>query len=366
MKLLFVVNSMDVGGVQSGIMAFGELMPPHIEVDVLNLTSKIGFHEKDFSQYGKVYHINTQEGNNRFTKTFSLFLNNIIIKKKFNEFLHNNHYDVVHSKSMAYSATIMKVAKEHNIPCRVAQAHVDKPNHLSPIHKLYYKKCSEIIEECATHKLAVSEKAANLMFGDYGGSVIKNPTISLKKFDHSKYPTSPHKGINLVQIGTYSKRKNQCFSLLILKELLNKGFEARLVFVGYTFDDTHYFDEVRKLAEKEALSQNVIFLPKETEVAEVLAESDYMLLPSLREGLPNVALEAQAMGVPVFLTDNIFKNTDCGLCVFLPLEKGPLFWAEEIVKYREEKGTEKVYPDMTEWDNENVIKEYVKIWESRS
>ncbi len=364
MKVLFVVNSMDVGGVQSGIMAFGELMPPDIHIDILNLTSKVGFHEKDFSKYGNIFHIDTKEGNNRFSKTFYLFLNNLIIKNKFNNFLEKNTYDVVHSKSMAYSGVIMKVAKKHNIPCRVAQAHVDKPEHLSPIHKFYYKKCAKIIEECATHKLAVSEKAVDLMFGKYGGKVIKNPTISLKKFDHTKYPTAPHSGINLVQVGTYSKRKNQCFSVEVLKELLNMNLDPRLIFVGYTFDDTNYFDEVKSLVESEGLSENVIFLPKDTNVPEVLAESDYMLLPSLREGLPNVALEAQAMGVPVFLTDTIFRNTDCGLCVFLSLDKGPKTWAEAILKYREEKGTEKIYPDMTEWDNENVVKEYIKIWDS--
>ena len=72
------------------------------------------------------------------------------------------------------------------------------------------------------------------------------------------------------------------------------------------------------------------------------------------------------MGVPVFLTDTIFRNTDCGLCVFLSLDKGPHAWAEEIVRYRQEKGAEKVYPDMTQWDNENVVKEYIKIWKNQN
>ena len=217
MKLLFVVNSMDVGGVQSGIMAFAEIVPSDIHIDVLNLTDKVGFHEEAFSKYGKVFHIKTLQGENRFSKTFSLFFNNLIIEKEFDRFLKNHNYDVIHSKSMAYSAVIVKVAKKHNIPVRVAQAHVDKPERLSPLHRFYYKKCSEIIEKCATHKLAVSEKAADLMFGEFGGQVIKNPTISLKKFDRNKYVSSPHTGINLIQVGTYSKRKNQCFSAEILK-----------------------------------------------------------------------------------------------------------------------------------------------------
>ncbi len=357
---------MDVGGVQSGIMAFGEIVPPYIHIDVLNLTEKIGFHEEAFAKYGKVFHIKTLQGENKYSKTFSLFFNNLIIKKKFDEFLKLNKYDVIHSKSMAYSATIMKVAKKHNIPVRVAQAHVDKPEHLSPIHRFYYKNCSKTIENNATHKLAVSEKAADLMFGKFGGQVIKNPTVSLKKFDHNKYNPAPHTSINLIQVGTYSKRKNQCFSVEILKELTDMGEDARLIFVGYTFDDLTYFEKVQKNVSDLNLSEKVVFLPKDTDMPQALADSDYMLLPSLREGLPNVALEAQAMGVPVFLTDTIFRNTDCGLCVFLSLEKGPKYWAYEILKYRQEKGVEKVYPNMEEWDNENVVKEYIKIWENHN
>ena len=62
-----------------------------------------------------------------------------------------------------------------------------------------------------------------------------------------------------------------------------------------------------------------------------------------RVGVFNVALEAQAMGVPCFLSDSITKATDCGLCRFLSLQNGSKAWAQEILDYRQQHGTEKRY-----------------------
>ena len=96
----------------------------------------------------------------------------------------------------------------------------------------------------------------------------------------------------------------------------------------------------------------------------LLSQSDYMLIPSLREGLPNVALEAQAMGVPCFLADTITEATDCGLCTFLSLQIGPAAWSQEIMKYKRQHGTNKQFVDMSSWDQREVVKEYIQIWQN--
>lgn len=66
-----------------------------------------------------------------------------------------------------------------------------------------------------------------------------------------------------------------------------------------------YFELLRNRVEELGLERNVTFmgpLPSE-EVADLMSASDVFVLPSLREGLGLVALEAMACGVPVVASD---------------------------------------------------------------
>lgn len=62
-------------------------------------------------------------------------------------------------------------------------------------------------------------------------------------------------------------------------------------------------DEMRQQAASLGLGRRVHFLGQRPDVPELLAISQLLLLPSLREGLPAAVLEAMAMGVPVIGTD---------------------------------------------------------------
>ena len=363
-KVLFVLGNMEVGGVQSGIINFAKITPPDkVHFDVLVLTSNIGFHEEEFKKYGNVYHIPLPFRKNKLSGLIFSRIDDRIFARKFNKFLEeHNDYDAVHAKLLAHAGVVVKVAKKHGIPVRVTQSHVDKPEHLNLLSRLYYKRQARIIEKYATHKLAVSPKAADLLYGKYGGRVIKNPTISLERLDPKKYGLVPHEGINFIQIGTYSHRKNQVFSVNILKALADKGIKAHLTFIGFPLDEPDYIKDIEAAVKDNGLTGSVTFLPKDADVPKLLSESDYMLIPSLREGLPNVALEAQAMGVPCFISDTVNPETDCGLCEFLPLTSGADAWAQAIIDYRQKYGTGKRFVDMSEWDNKKVCEEYIKIW----
>ena len=364
LKVLFILGTMEIGGVQSGIMNFAKYTPTEqVHFDVLVQSKREGYHEKEFKNYGSIYRIPIFQSKSSLLNLLLQLPSDLCWRIRLKSFLKRHPgYDVVHTKRLTGVADAMEVAKECGIPVRVAQSHVDKPEHLNAFSAWYYRWCAKRIEKSATVKLAVSPGAVDLLYGKYGGRVIKNPTISLARLDPSKYHPQPHEWIHLIHIGTYSHRKNQSFSVGILKELIHQGIQAKLTFIGYPLDEPEYINEVKILINKCGLENNVIFLPKDTDVPKELSESDYMLIPSLREGLPNVALEAQAMGVPCFISDTVNPDTDCGLCTFLSLEDGPEKWANAILKYRDVHGTEKTYIDMSEWDNVNICQEYVRIW----
>lgn len=365
MRVLFVLGSMEIGGVQSGVMNFARIVPPEqVRFDIVVFTRKEGYHEAEFQKYGSVFHIPLLVPRNKYLSVPCTLINDFLVRIKFKRFLKAHEpYDAVHTKLLKDTAPALEAARECGVPIRIAQSHVDKPERLNPFDTWYYKWCAKRIEKSATVKLAVSEKAIALLFDKYSARIIKNPTISLERLNPSLYQPDPHAEIRLIQVGTYSRRKNQCFSVDVLKGLLDVGEDARLSFVGYPLDEPEYIHAVEDRIRQYGLTERVTFYPKDADVPLLLSQSDYMLIPSLREGLPNVALEAQAMGVPCFLSDAITKSTDCGLCVFLSLQDGPARWAEAVIQYRQTYGKKKKPADMSSWDQREVMKEYIRIWE---
>ncbi len=61
-------------------------------------------------------------------------------------------------------------------------------------------------------------------------------------------------------------------------------------------------DSLEEQARRNGVKENVIFTGPRTDVPDILADSDMLVLPSLHEGFPNVVLEAMAAGRPVVAT----------------------------------------------------------------
>ena len=68
-----------------------------------------------------------------------------------------------------------------------------------------------------------------------------------------------------------------------------------------------------------------------TNIPEFLNAMDIMVFPSLFEGLPNVVLEWQAMGLPCLISDTITREcAPSSLVEFKGLDKSPYEWIISI------------------------------------
>lgn len=365
-RVLQVAYDLTMGGVPSDIMYPARLLDQNdVEFDVLLTSDVKGFYDEEFLKYGKIYRIPDKVGNNIFVRGLQVFTNPIRIYFKVKKFLKEKqgYYDCIHCRNFEYNAPCVAAAHKANIPIRIAHSHVSFPPQ-ERFHKVLYHRISQrIIKKHATICLGVTEGALKYMIGNGKGYVIKNPTVNLSKFDPHKYEYQDHSDIRLIMVGSIEERKNQLFGANVLKELINMGKQANMTFIGYPIHpEDRYLEKVQEYIEDNNIEDRVTFLPKDSDVAKALAESDVMLIPSLQEGLPNVALEAQAMGVPCFVSTDVERICDCGLCDFLPLSEGGRKWAEAVVKYAEHSKLRKTFIDMSSWDNKEVSKFHLRIW----
>lgn len=117
-------------------------------------------------------------------------------------------------------------------------------------------------------------------------------------------------------VGRFRKEKNQAFLAAVLEELLVRGVPARVLFLG----DGTELEATRHTFEKAGLSDRTIFLGSVSNVADYMQAMDVLAMPSLFEGLPLTAIEGQAAGLPVLLSDRITDEVCLTeLAVRLPL-----------------------------------------------
>ena len=111
--------------------------------------------------------------------------------------------------------------------------------------------------------------------------------------------------------------------------MLKLGVEAKLTIVGFELEKT-YRDKIIKEIDRLGLSSNVCLLPGDSDIPQILIDSDVFLMPSIREGFGIVLIEAQAMGLRCYASSSVPSTTNCGGAVYLDLNKGAKFWSNTI------------------------------------
>ncbi|MFX1500556.1 MAG: glycosyltransferase family 4 protein [Promethearchaeota archaeon] len=111
---------------------------------------------------------------------------------------------------------------------------------------------------------------------------------------------SKSRTLELLHIGTFSRRKSQHLIIEACKLLKNKDINFHLTLIG----DGPQKEEIVNLINKYDLKSKVDLLGSIDHIIlqNYMAKSDLMIFPSITEGLPNAVLEAMSMQLPVVLT----------------------------------------------------------------
>lgn len=300
-RVLHVVTYMGRGGLETMLMNYYR----HID------RSKVQFDflvhrdfEADYDQEieelgGRIYRVSRLIP---WSKKYRLEL------KKF--FRAHPEYDIVHVHQDCLSSVALQCAKECGIKTRIAHSHnCNQDKNIKYIIKKHYMKQ---IPKYATDLFACGQEAGEWMFHTTKFWILNN-AIDTKKYIYNPKKAKKVRGnLNISSdtyvvghVGRFAQQKNHEFLVRVFAQLCKKETNTKLLLVG----DGELREQIEKQVSDLGLADKVIFTGVRSDVEAMLQAMDVFVFPSLYEGLPVSMIEAQAAGLPCFISNKV--SDDC-------------------------------------------------------
>lgn len=322
-RILQVVNIMDRAGLETMLMNYyRNIDRSKIQFDFLTHRKNDGSYDEEIKMLGgNVYH-----APRLMPQSYPAYF-----KWMKNFFAEHPEYKIIHSHIDTMSFFPLLAAKQSNIPVRISHSHSSK---LDKDFKLPIKYTAKIfLPRVANYYYACGHHAGNFLYKDKSFTIINN-ACDVKKFTFdSDKRTSIKKQFGIENkfiighVGRYCYIKNQLFILDIFNEFLSLDNNSMLILIGKGPDENKIRQKIKDLN----LEDKVILLIDRNDVNELYNIMDVFVMPSLFEGLPVVAVEAQINGLKCFMSDKIsdeVKITDT--LEMLSLDKSAKEWADII------------------------------------
>lgn len=338
-RVLNFVGRMDRGGIENFIMnVYRNIDRSRVQFDfVCHYGFEGEYNEEIRSMGGKIYEMPPLKVNGRvryeraaaYVRALRIF------------FGEHKEYAIIHGHMTNTAAIYMPIAKKYG-GARVCIAHSHSAGRrglIGAATKLLQLPLGSI----ADCRFACSEAAALWMFPK---NVVKNGGVKIlhNGIIPEDFAFSPEKSaavkrklgiegrLAVGNAGGFKPEKNQAFTIEAFGELKKLRPDAVLLLAG----EGRQAEKIAAKADRAGLSDSVIFTGTVKNVGSLMQALDVYLMPSLSEGLPMAAVEAQAAGLPLIISDSVTRETDItGSCAFLPLSAPTRLWAEEIVRAAE-------------------------------
>ena len=329
-RILQITDSMGMGGIQAFIMnVYRNIDREKYQFDfLLHQKMENGYDDEILKMGGIIYYIPSRhEG---------IIKNRKALEKFFSK---HPEYTVVHQheSSLTYIEPLV-IAKKYHVPVRIMHSHSTRASG-SKIHTLLHKINIHRIKNVATNYFACGELAGKWMYNGSGVEkkvIIVNNGIDIKKysFDETirkkvRIELGLDKKFVIGNVGRFSEVKNHTFLIDVFNEFVKLYPDSELVLVG----DGDLQQDMKNKVKELSLSDKVQFLGIRRDVHTILMSFDYVVIPSLYEGFPVTAIEAQAIGVPCLISDSVTKDVVINNNVkMLSLRESADVWADQIYK----------------------------------
>ena len=167
-------------------------------------------------------------------------------------------------------------------------------------HQTYAKLEASLMKSQRIDLLCLIASLLENIFRTEYGDIVPPVKIILNAYDDKAFYLTEknNKKLTLCTIASYSDRKGQD---RVIDALKNSGCDYRYLCIGHISEN----DKTMLEEKAKGLDFKWLGVKTPTEIREILAECDYMILPSSSEGFGLVYLEAIACGVPVIIPQHL-------------------------------------------------------------
>lgn len=325
-RILHIVGGMDRAGAETMLMnLYRHIDRTQFQFDFIYFMDKKCDYDDEIEQLGgKIYQIIASNPFKRFI-ALKTFLNT------------HTEYQIVHSHTLLNSGFNLLAAQLAGVKYRIAHAHSTTNSNSGFTGEIYGSIAKKLIHKYSTFKIACGLKASTYLFSEAEAEILLNG------IDVDAYTEIA--GVNqnyirdqfnisattlvIIQVGRLQEVKNHIFSLQIMKKLKEKKIDFKFLIVGQGSLE----NDLKQKVKEANLEDKVIFTGVRTDVAQLMAGADLMLMPSYHEGFPVVLVESQAVGLPTLVSTNVSSEVDLdiGLIEFINLDMLDN-WVERILE----------------------------------
>lgn len=331
-RILHSVSNMDRGGIETMLMNFYRHVDrTEVQFDFIQNKPDAGDYDEEIrSLGGRIFVSPGFKSYGNYLK----FMRDLTAKYP--------EYKIIHTHNGPLMLYALKSAKKIGIPVRIAHAHSTAvpPGPISALKKVM----RPMIKYAATERWGCSNAAGEFYFSkkywDAGHELIRNAIEP----DNFKFDAAARTAIReqyglgdkfiLGHVGRLTAMKNQSMILDVFAELHKLDPQTHLLMVG-----TGELEKPLKAHTAElGITDSVTFTGVQTNVNEWYSVFDVFIMTSVNEGLPVVAVEAQAADLPCVLSDAITAEVRVTDNVkFMSLSETPTAWAKTILGFKDAK-----------------------------
>lgn len=326
-RVLCVFSTLDQGGAESMCMnLYRHIDREKVQFDFVKHTSqKCAFDEEILSMGGRIFVAPRFRGANLIT-----------YRKWWKDHLkmHPEH-QIIHGHYFTASKYYFSVCKKTG-RTTVGHSHTDTYGKKEVGKRIMIHR----LENYCDYRLACSEKAGKLLYPHKDFIVLRNAiavdqyTYNVQTAEEVRKEYSLGDAFVLGTVGTIKEVKNPLGIVDIFCAVSRERPNSRLLWVGR---DEGMMQEAIVALEEKGQRERVIFTGPRSDVNRLMQAMDCFILPSFSEGLPVTLIEAQAAGLPCYVSSSVSDEADItGLIRFLPLDEW-VQWSKAICSIQQER-----------------------------